>query len=462
MANILVVDDEQSICWGFTRLCEGMGHTIRSAATAEKGFELVEELAPDVLVLDVRLPGIDGLTAMQRFGELTNAPIIVITAFGDMQTAVTAVKNGAFEYLLKPFALDDACVAIERALIQQPSDDVVASQSGQEMVGDSQVMQSLYRQIALAADSQANVVLHGESGTGKELAARAIHTHSRFAAGPFIAVNVAALSESIAESELFGHVDGAFTGASRTRQGLLQRADGGTLFLDEVAEIPLPIQAKLLRAIETQEVTPVGADSCASSCFRVVAATHQDLKQLVRSGKFRRDLYYRICAFEINLPALRDRPDDIAPLAVHFASQLGGPLVLFTDETLAELKRRKWNGNVRELRNAIEHALVLARLGPILPTHLPPPQPLLEESAAKQGQILNIDLANVAQRRIDELLDDPDSAGMIYEKLLGEVDQAALPRALARFGNEVAPAARALGLHRTTLKKKLDAYHEDN
>ena len=455
MANILVVDDEQSICWGLSRLGDSMGHTVQTAASAEKGLQLAEQTTPDVVVLDVRLPGMDGLEAMHRFRELIDAPIVVVTAFGDMQTAATAVNNGAFEYLLKPFALDDARVAIERSLSQQPTVDAPTNPDGPEMVGDSPVMQSLFRQIALAANSQANVVLHGESGSGKELAARAIHQHSRVASGPFVAANVAALSESLAESELFGHVDGAFTGASRTRQGLLQRANGGTLFLDEVAEIPLPAQVKLLRAIETQEVTPVGADSSAKTSFRIVAATHQDLKKLIRTGKFRSDLYYRICAFEIHVPALRDRPEDIAPLALHFASQLGGTNVSFAEETIAELKSRKWFGNVRELRNAVEHSLVVARSGPILPNHLPAPQPLLESAELNLAGESN--LADMVQRRMDELLDDPKSAGTVYEKLLDELDQAALPRALERFGSEFAPAARALGLHRTTLKKKLDS-----
>lgn len=460
MANLLVIDDEQSICWGIAKLGESMGHSVVTGASAERGLELVESQTPDLIVLDVRLPGMDGLTAMVRFQRLTAAPIIVITAFGDMQTAVAAVQNGAQEYLLKPFELSDARQAIKRALHREPTVDTQAPEVNQsEMIGDSSVMQVLYRQIALAADSQANILLRGESGVGKELAARAIHRHSSRADSPFVAVNVAALSESVAESELFGHVDGAFTGANRRREGLLVRANGGTLFLDEVADIPLPIQVILLRAIEEQEVLPVGADAPVRSCFRVVAATHQDLLALMSAGAFRRDLYFRIAAFEIALPPLRARSEDIPALAASFASRLGRPHVSIAESTITELRRRPWRGNVRELRNAIEHAMVLARSGAILPEHLPPPQSVDQESLNHETDRRQNSVPEASRKRVDDLLDDPASQGAIYETMLAELERPMLLRALQRHDNECAPAARALGLHRTTLKKKLDAYN---
>ncbi|MCA9102126.1 MAG: sigma-54-dependent Fis family transcriptional regulator, partial [Planctomycetales bacterium] len=354
-ARLLVVDDEQSICWALVKLGESLGYVVETAASAEAGLRRAELAPPDLLILDVRLPGIDGLTALDEFRHhIGAAPVIVITAFGALDTAVKAVRGGAFEYIIKPFDLAEVRAAIERALNSDLAAEVTppAPPHG-EMVGSTPVMQSLFKRIALAASSRANVLLRGESGAGKELAARAIHSYSPHADARFVAVNVAALSPSLAESELFGHVAGAFTGASRSREGLLVQADGGTLFLDEVADIPLALQVKLLRAIEQGEVLPVGADRPVPTRFRVIAATHQDLKACVAARTFRHDLFFRLCAFEVEIPPLRERADDVPLLAAHFAAQLGGGALALSAGTHAELKRRMWYGNVRELRNAI-------------------------------------------------------------------------------------------------------------
>jgi DNA-binding NtrC family response regulator len=267
MANLLVVDDEPSIVWALTRLGRDLGHVVASASSAEQAFSAAATQAPELIMLDVRLPGLDGLAAMARLRELApNAPIIIMTAFGDLKTAVAAVRNGAFEYLVKPFDLAKVQRAWERALAihDRPSDPVREEAAG-GLVGRSPVMQEVFKRIALAAASDISVLLHGESGVGKELAARAIHQHSARAAGPFIAVNVASLSSSLAESELFGHVRGAFTGAERDRVGLLVQANGGTLFLDEVAEIPVSTQVKLLTSAGTRGSPARGrADPCAN------------------------------------------------------------------------------------------------------------------------------------------------------------------------------------------------------
>lgn len=456
MPNVLIVDDEQSICWGVTQLCESLGHQVESCASAEEGLRIATQSPPDLLILDVRLPGMDGLTALGKFRELLHgAPIILITAFGTLNTAVEAIRSGAIEYLIKPFSLDEARAAIVRALRgPQKTEPSEPAELHGEMVGATPVMQTLFKRIALAAASDANVLIQGESGVGKELAARAIHSYSRRAESKLVTVNIAALSPTLAESELFGHVAGAYTGANQAREGLLVQANGGTLFLDEVADIPLPLQVKLLRALDQGEVLPVGADVPVPTEFRVIAATHQDLKSLVKEGKFRHDLYFRICAFEVALPALRDRPDDIPLLASHFASQLAsGPLSL-AEETIAEITRRQWYGNVRELRNAMEHASVLARGGVVLPEHLPPAQPLL--SPAAEGETNS--LAAASHSRSIELLNDPAAAGNVYDTLLKEVEGPMLRNAMIQHDNEFAPAARALGLHRTTLKKKLEDY----
>ncbi len=458
MSKILVVDDEQAICWGIVKLGQSLGHSVETAASAEEGLRLARDLRPDLLVLDVRLPGMDGLTAMNEFRHcLGDAPMIIITAFGDLETAVKAVQGGAFEYVLKPFELREIRSVMERALHRVPRTDPLAiSNDGHQMVGSTPAMQTLFKRIALAADSDANVLVLGESGVGKELAARAVHQYSPRADKPFVAVNVAALSPHLAESELFGHVEGAFTGAAGERKGLLMQADEGTLFLDEVADIPLPLQVKLLRAIEQGEVLPVGSDTPVKTSFRVVAATHQDLLTRVRAGDFRQDLYFRLCAFEIAIPALRDRVEDIPLLACHFLSQFRSGALIFAEETFKELKQRPWHGNVRELRNAIEHACVVAREGAVLPRHLPEPQPCFDMAAdfgARQPQ-----LTEASSLRATELLNDPTAFGTVYNRFLDEVERPLLDHAMKHFDNECAPAARALGMHRTTLKKKLEQH----
>jgi two-component system nitrogen regulation response regulator GlnG len=373
-----------------------------------------------------------------------------------MTTAVRAVQSDAFEYLLKPFGVQDIQAIIERALQRAPKSISVDASSDHEMIGNSSVMQALYKRVALAAVSDASVLLQGESGSGKELVARAIHRHSARGKGRFVAVNIAALSPTLAESELFGHVDGAFTGATRTRPGLLAQADGGTLFLDEVADIPMPLQVKLLRALEEGAVVPVGGDEPTPSCFRVVAATHQNLAECVAAGKFRHDLYYRLCAFEVSIPPLRERVEDIPPLAAHYMALAGRSSLRLSEAALVELQSRAWPGNVRELRNAIEHACVLSRSGVIYPEHLPSAPLHRDQNKAAATS----ELAAIAARRADELLDEltdaPGSEAAVYDRLLAEIERPLFERALARFGNECAPAARALGMHRTTLKRKLD------
>jgi len=465
VARLLVVDDEQSICWGLTRLGESMGHEIAAASSAEQALELVEDSQPDVIVLDVRLPGMDGLTAIEHLREhVGQVPIIVITAYGDLQTAVKAVRNGAFEYIVKPFDLDQMQRTLQRALdSKRPA--VVESLRGRPvegLVGGTPEMQEVFKRIALAAASHACVLLCGESGTGKELAARAIHRYGSRSDGPFVAVNVASLSPSLAESELFGHVRGAFTGADESRTGLLVQADGGTLFLDEVADIPLSTQVKLLRALEHGEVMPVGSNETVRADFRVVSATHQDLSRNVQDGTFRHDLYFRMCTLQIDIPPLRERRDDIDELARHFLSHLTSdaqmPCPDLSPDTLAELRQRPWHGNVRELRNAIEHAVIVSRGGAIVPEHLPLPAtssliPAKYHAVSIEQQIALL----IGQWSEAQLSDSPD-AEELYDRLLQIVEPPLLKAAIDRNQGQCAAAARRLGMHRTTLRKKLDQY----
>jgi two-component system nitrogen regulation response regulator GlnG len=477
MPNLLIIDDEQAICWGLAQLGKRLGHHVATASSAEQGLQLAERDRPEVILLDVRLPGMDGLAALPHLKEIVPAAaVIVMTAHGDLSTAVEAVRKGAFDYIAKPFDLAQIERLIERALAQPvaaPPPTINTAADG--LIGRTPVMQEVFKRIALVAPSDACVMLAGESGTGKELVARAIHRYSRRSNGPFVAVNVAALNPTLAESELFAHVRGAFTGADQPRTGLLVEANGGTLFLDEVADIPLAVQVKLLRALEHGEVMPVGSGRTVPTNFRLITATHQDLPTKVRGGDFRLDLFYRLSTFQIELPALRQRREDIPPLVDWFVRQFSAdrPQASVSREALAELSDRDWHGNVRELRNAIEHALILAQGGVILPEHLPPPMPPLVSPAAiaesAAGNALRGAADSASTSEIDQLRKLIDAwarerlrggaqAEGLYDEFLALIEPPLLEAALRKHHNQCASAARALGIHRTTLKKKLDEY----
>lgn len=469
MSKLLIVDDEESICWGLSKLGESLGHQVRMASSAEQALTFAEEERPDVVVMDVRLPGIDGLTAMQGlYDRIGTVPVIVITAYGDLQTAVEAVRKGAFDYIVKPFDLNQMERVLEKAIDESQRDVLMPGEPKQVegLVGSTPEMQNVFKSIALVAGSEASVLLSGESGTGKELAAQAIHRFSDRSAGPFVAVNIASLSEGLAESELFGHAQGAFTSADSARVGFLEQADQGTLFLDEVADIPLAIQIKLLRALEEGEVLPVGSNQRVKTSFRVIAATHRNLESLIKQGKFRHDLYFRLCTFQIDIPPLRKRVPDIRVLAEFFLERFvdrqTGMQHRLTAETVAELERRPWYGNVRELRNAIEHAALRARGGTILPEDLPAAvsQSFLGMGEAPAGSEAEISM--LLKQWAEAQLTDPEHAANVYEQLLALIEPPVMEVALEKFHGQCAPAARCLGLHRTTLSKKLKQYGIEN
>ncbi len=467
MSRLLIIDDEPTICWGLEKLAQRLGHEPFTAGTAELGRTLAEKHGADAVLLDVRLPGQDGLDAIADLRRiLGDVPIIVMTAYGDLGTAVEAVRRGAFEYVVKPFDLAQIERVIQRALESGEhlgTAPAVASPALDGFIGRSNVMQEVFKRMALAAASDACVLLQGESGSGKELVARAIHRYSRRAEGPLVTVNVAALSPALAESELFGHVRGAFTGAETARAGLLEQANGGTLFLDEVADIPLSAQVKLLRALEHGEVVPVGSNTPLQTNFRLISASHQHLVAKVREGTFRHDLYYRLCTFLIDLPPLRQRGDDLVELAHYFLGQLASPerraAPRLDPATLAELRRRPWHGNVRELRNVIEHALIVAREGLILPEHLPPPLANLGQTSPHVDSGDNAaQLQTLISTWAQQKLTSGDSDTHLYDEFLTLVEPPLLAASLEAQRGQCASAARVLGMHRTTLKKKIDQY----
>jgi two-component system nitrogen regulation response regulator GlnG len=466
MSHVLIVDDEPSICWGFRELLTEDGHEVSIASSAEEAIDLASQSAPDAVILDVRLPGRDGLSAIKDLRDrVGDAPIIVVTAFGNLRTAVRAVEEGAYDYLAKPFDLEQAAEVLRRALRRPKVSDRDWPERDRYdadepsvrgmLIGTSLAMQAVFKQIALVAASDVPVLITGESGTGKELVAQAIHAHGRRKAAPFVPICLAALSTGVLESELFGHVRGAFTGADRDRQGLLELADGGTVLLDEIGDVPLPVQVKLLRAIEQREVTPVGHTRARSSDFRVLAATNRPLAEMVARGEFREDLYYRLGVFHIHIPPLRTRTDDIPLLAAHFLRLATGEesSKRLTKAAIAELTSRPWHGNVRELRNAVERAAVVARGDEVEPEHFPPPSAVFAAAhPTVDSQLGRLTADWAAQQRLESVDNAP---GDLYERFLRVTEPALLKAVLSQCGDNRGVAARILGIHRATLRQKL-------
>ncbi len=460
--QVLIVDDEPTIAWAFQTALREDGFSTNVASSAEDGFRLAEEKTPDVIVLDVRLPGIDGLTAVARFREIApRAHIVMITAFGSFDVAVKAVESGAFDYLPKPFDLDQALLVVKRAYAaSRPAATVVEAQSlpaTETLIGRSHAMQQVFKQIALVADSDVPVLVTGESGTGKELVAQAIHRCSQRRDRPFVPVCVAAFNATVLESELFGHVKGAFTGADRERVGVLDLAEGGTVLLDEVGDIPLPQQVKLLRAIERREVTPVGSGMPHQADFRVIAATNRPLLDLVTRREFREDLYFRLKVFQIELPPLRDRREDIPLLAEYFVRRISSqrPKTLSAD-AVAELSGRNWYGNVRELRNAVEHAAIVSRTDVVGVESLPPPLPPHRTADLPEATDWRAAFHQWCRERATDL--QGTESPQLYDAYLAETEPVLLEEALETCGGNRAATARLLGIHRATLREKLRRY----
>jgi two-component system nitrogen regulation response regulator GlnG len=464
MPSILIIDDEEPIAWGLRRAFEREKYTVAVAATAEEGLKQALRQPPQVVFLDVRLPGMDGLTALSELGKIApDAATIIITGHGNLNTAVKAVEGGAFDYLAKPFELAQALDAARRALTRHashvPSEEEAAGEidpSPDAIIGRSAAMQQVFKRIARVSPTAACVLITGESGTGKELVARAIHANSPRRDRSFLPVHIAALNPNLVESELFGHTRGAFTGADKPRTGLLALADGGTVFLDELADIPLPVQAKLLRVLERQEVIPVGGGEPQPVDVRVVSATHADLTAAVRDGRFRHDLFYRLNVYPIHLPPLRERLDDVPLLADHFLHKFGAASTagMIPTETLAFLKARLWPGNVRELRNALEHAAIESRGSPLQPDHFPEPA-----SSASPAPVADRVKSLVAEWVRDRCANRDSEPIDLYQQLLDMVEPAALDEVLRQLDGNRLVAARWLGLARATVRKMIRKYH---
>jgi DNA-binding NtrC family response regulator len=380
-SRILVVDDDPASRDLLRRVLAGVGHEVAQAANGREALEELARHPTDLVISDIRMPDLDGVQLLEKLRELApEVPVILVTAFGDVEGAVEAIRRGAFDYLSKPYDVDGIRLLVQRALAQtalvaenrELRRQVREKYKLEGIVGRSEPMLQVFKTAARVAQSDATVLIEGESGTGKEQVARAIHASSKRAGGPFVAVDCGAIAEGVLESELFGHARGAFTGAQQSRRGLFEEASHGTLFLDELGDVGPALQARLLRALQEGEVRRVGANEAIPVDVRVLAATNKDLARLVKEGKFREDLYYRINVVTIRLPPLRERREDIPLLAEHFAMKHGGPEgSAITPAARELLLGYDWPGNVRELENVVARALALNHAGLVVPEDLP-------------------------------------------------------------------------------------------
>jgi DNA-binding NtrC family response regulator len=445
--RILVVDDDRAMCQLLTDLLREEACEVEVAHDGESAIEIFRARRFDLVITDLMMPKMRGIELVERLREIdSSAPVLLITAFGTIESAVEAMHAGAFHYVTKPFHNDEIIIHVKRALeqkflreeVRRLRTEVQARERFQNIIGQSEAMQRVYEIIAQVSDLPANVLIEGESGTGKELIARAIHASSARASGPFIAVNCAAIPETLLESELFGYVRGAFTDAKKDRRGLFQEAHGGVLFLDEIGEVPLTLQAKLLRVLEDKEVRPLGANQAVKVDTRLLSASNRNLDELARAGKFRQDLYYRLNVIRIELPPLRRRAEDIPLLVNHFVQKFAAGANRKVDgiepAALAALKAYDWPGNIRELEHTVERAVLLGKSAVVSLDDLPP-----------------------------ELFPRGDSAVVVEQALakqlsLRDLERDYIAKVLeATHGNKT-EAARILGVDRTTLYRKLEEF----
>lgn len=456
--KICVIDDDSSIRWVLEKALGNAGMQVESYESADQALEKISRSEPAVVVTDVRMPGMDGMELLQRISEsYPDLPVIIMTAHSDLDSAVSAYKGGAFEYLPKPFDVDEAVALVNRALdvrAQQPeASDENEPPGAPEIIGKAAAMQEVFRAIGRLSHSNATVLINGESGTGKELVALALHRHSSRADKPFLALNMAAIPRDLLESELFGHERGAFTGAQNRRAGRFEQANGGTLMLDEIGDMPAELQTRLLRVLADGEFYPVGAHTPKKVDVRIIAATHQDLEQRVREGKFREDLFHRLNVIRIHIPPLRERREDVPLLMRHFLKRAARELEVetktLTADVVERLSRLNWPGNVRQLENLCRWLTVMAPGQEIRVEDLPDDlQASVAAPAASgsdwQGQLRHWTQQQLASGR-EHLLDDALPA---FERILIE-------SALQHTGGRRQDAARLLGWGRNTLTRKL-------
>ncbi len=446
--KILVVEDEKGMNEVLTILLSTEGYSVVSAYNAEEAFQHLDKDIFDLVITDIRMPGASGFDILKRVkGTSPTTMVIMITAYGTHEDTIEAMKMGAYDYIQKPFKVDEIKIIVQRALekralqkeIQILKDRIASTGRLDEIIGKSSKMQKLMQAIPKIARSDSNVLIMGESGSGKELFARAIHNYSLRSNKPFVAINCATLPEGLLESELFGFMKGAFTGATHNKEGLFETANGGTIFLDEIGEMPLPLQAKLLRVIEMGIFRRLGGVQDIYVDVRIIAATNKDLKKEVSEGRFREDLFYRLNVIPVEIPPLRDRIDDIPLLVKHFLKKMGATNVRFSPEAINVLMNYSWPGNVRELENMIERVLLLTEREIILPEDLP------------------IELKQ--QTKCPDGLPELNQTGINLDELLEKIEVSYIKKALELSGGVKTKAAELLGLSFRSFRHRLQKYN---
>ena len=449
-SRILVVDDDATACAVLAEVLIKAGYTVEMAGGGAEAVEKGQRLPVDLVLTDIQMANMDGMAVLKRFQEFSpDTPIILLTAFGTIESAIKAIKSGAYDYISKPFKKDEVLLTIHRALDQRRllnenmryRQEFLDRYQFSNIIGSSQVMIEVYKLVARVASGRSTVLLQGESGTGKELIARAIHYNGPRVNAPFVAVNCAALTESLLESELFGHEKGAFTGAVTVKRGFFEEADGGTILLDEVGDMSPALQAKLLRVLQEQEIRRVGGNQSIPVDIRVLTSTHRDLWSMVKQKQFREDLYYRLNVVTITLPPLRERREDIPMLAYHFMHTCAAAnkkrVIGISPEAMQVLQQANWPGNVRELSHTIESAVVVTSHEIILPDDLPV---TLRKSvpAAPASEFLDlVTLQELEKRYLIRVLDETHGNKTEAARLLG-IDRRTLYRMAERFGLDLA------------------------
>ena len=459
--NILIADDEESIRWVLERACAKDGHTVHAVASGREALAALRERAYDVALIDIKMPDLSGLDVLTRAREdHVDTLFIIMTAQNTMANAIEATKRGAYDYLTKPFNLDEVELLVGRAMeLRHLTRDLERlrgelEQRNELVIGRTSAMQEVYKVIGRVAPTDATVLIQGETGTGKELLAKTIHHHSE-RRGPFVALNCPGIPTELLESELFGYERGAFTGAVERRIGKFEAAAGGTLLLDEIADMPLALQAKLLRVLQEREFTRVGGRDALRADVRIIAASNQDLEAAVRAGRFRDDLFFRLNVVRLTLPPLRDRRGDIPDLIQFFIDKfnrdLGTAIVGVSDDVRELLMRHTWPGNVRELENALLRAAVLARGRTLVPEDFA----LAGQPRQSSAEVLPLEEA--VRHRLAELLERNAGTpvGELHATLISAVERPLIEIVLERSGGNQVKAAEMLGINRNTLRKKI-------
>jgi two-component system response regulator AtoC len=468
MKNVLVIDDDEKICWAFKQFLEDEGYCPITANNAEEGLRRIASDKPDVVLLDINLPGMSGLEALAEIKtQHPSVIVVIITAYDDVETTVEAMRLHAFDFVPKPIDLDVVRSVLDRAFRTQsvrstfPLETEVDSpidQRGHRLVGKSDQMREIYKLIGVLASNTTTVLIEGETGTGKDLVARAIHAGSERKDMPFVQVDCGALPDELLESELFGYEAGAFTGAkTEGKPGRFELADGGTLFLNEVANMSAALQVKLLRALQTQEIERLGGTRTLKVDVRVIAATNQELGQMVKVGQFRADLYYRFKRIALHLPPLRERKEDIPLLITHILQliqdELGKTIRGISEEGMKLLQNYAWPGNVRELENCLRSAATFSRSDVILPEDLPTeihtsPSTVLPDASHLETSLI-FALQDIAKAGIAE------GSKQLYDDVVTLLDKTIIELVLDECSNNHSKTAELLGISRTTLIKKM-------